>query len=94
MAIGISTVGSTATTVLAGAAMEEAGVLVVMVSAGVVDAIVVSMGAVVAVAAARVLGELEQAASNAGPASHSDRALARVMIADSRVSAANALVVE
>ena len=37
---------------------------------------------------------LEHAAINTGPASHSDRALGRVMIADSTVSTADALVIE
>ncbi len=38
--------------------------------------------------------ELEHAAINTGPASHRDRALARVMMANSTTSAADALVIE
>ena len=92
MATGISTDGSTGTTVLAGAIVEEGGVLVLV--AGVVEAVVVSLGLVVVVAAACEPAELEQAASNSGVASHSDRALAPIMIVDSTVSAPDALVVE
>ncbi|HEX3090200.1 MAG TPA: hypothetical protein VHQ23_16235, partial [Ilumatobacteraceae bacterium] len=102
-AIGMRIVGSTGTDVDGGGNVEDVGALALGVVAG--EVATVGAGAAVevtatvsetATVAAGVGAEepeaLEQEAINAGTASHSNRALARVMIADSTVSAADALV--
>lgn len=106
IAIGIRIDGSTGTAVDGGGEVEDVGSL----AAGVVATVVVtaSVSAVVEDVTATMSGapvadgevvadvpeELEHAAINTGPASHRDRALARVMMANSTTSAADALVIE
>jgi hypothetical protein len=74
----------------------EAGAVEATVAADVADvaATVAVAGVVDAVAGVDVPGELEHATSTTGPASHSNRALARFMMANSTMSAADALVIE
>ncbi len=74
---------------LSGAA-EVSAVMAVVDSARVVG----DVGEVDDDVVARALGELEQAVTKAGKASHTHRALARVMITDSTCSATNSLVIE
>jgi len=74
-----------------GAAVTGGGAMVA--AADVLNADV-STGEIGSVVDACVPAELEHAASNAGAASHSERALARLMIGNSTGSAANALVIE
>ncbi|HEY5423986.1 MAG TPA: hypothetical protein VIK05_10970, partial [Ilumatobacteraceae bacterium] len=96
----MSTVGSTGTSVLAGGSVDDSGAALVIAGGDVITAASEPAGAAVSgggsssVVVACVPDELEHDANNTGAASHSERALARLMIGNSTGSAADALVIE
>src|SRR6476660_2743941 len=89
-ASGMSTVGSTGTSVLAGASVDDGsgafetagGTVMAAAAASVAVGAAVAAGTNSSVVVACVPEALEHAAINTGAASHSEHALARLMIGD------------